>query len=296
MRVTQSMLSNNMLRNLSVGYSKMGQLQDQIATGKKVNRPSDDPVVAMKGIDYRTQLDKVKQFNRNLGEVHNWLDSTDDALDKVGSAIHRARELMVDAANGTKTPEDREKTLSEIKQLRLHVQSLANSKVGDKYIFSGTNTDKPLYKNDALNSTEVVAGDQKIAIEIFDGVKIQVNTDGSKLFGDPATGIDAVFQAIETAITNNDEAAISNSLSQLDSALDMILIERADIGARQNRAELMGNRLETQEVTATKLMSENEDVDYEKVITEMITAESVHRAALSVGSRIIQPTLVDFLR
>lgn len=294
MRVTQSMLSNNMLRNLSSSYNKMGKLQDQITTGKKVNRPSDDPVVAMKGIGYRTQLDKVTQFQRNLGEVHNWLDTTDDTLDKVGLALQRARELMVDAANGTKTPEDREKTLSEIKQLREHIQSLANMKVGDKYIFSGTNTDKPLYKDGVINA-DIVAGDKTIALEVFDGVKIEVNTNGKDLFGG-ANGIDSVFAAIETAITNNDETAISNSLDQLDGALDLVLIERSDLGARQNRAELMGNRLETQEVTATKLMSDNEDIDYEKVITQMITQESVHRAALSVGSRIIQPSLVDFLR
>ena len=101
MRVTQSMLSNNMLRNLSTSYNQMGKLQEQITTGKKVNRPSDDPVVAMKGMGYRMQVDKVTQFQRNLGEVNNWLDSSDDALDKVGTALHRANELMTQAANGT---------------------------------------------------------------------------------------------------------------------------------------------------------------------------------------------------
>ena len=69
MRVTQSMLSTNMLRNLSTSYNKMGKLQEQITTGKKVNRPSDDPVVVMKGMGYRMQVDKVAQFQRNLGEV-----------------------------------------------------------------------------------------------------------------------------------------------------------------------------------------------------------------------------------
>src|SRR6185437_14098323 len=98
MRVTQSMLSNNMLRNLSTSYNKMGKLQDQISTGKKVNRPSDDPVVAMKGMGYRMQVDKISQYQRNLGEVHNWLDSSDDALDKVGQTMHRAKELVTSAA------------------------------------------------------------------------------------------------------------------------------------------------------------------------------------------------------
>ena len=87
-------------------------------------------------------------------------------------------------------------------------------------------------------------------------------------------------------------AAIAESRRQMDK----VLTTRADIGARQNRVEMMENRLDSQEASAKKQMSENEDIDYEKAITEMLTQESIHRAALSVGSRIIQPSLVDFLR
>ncbi len=85
-------------------------------------------------------------------------------------------------------------------------------------------------------------------------------------------------------------------IGMIDSNMDAVLTQRADIGARQNRVEMMANRLDSQEAHAIKQMSENEDIDYEKVITEMITQESIHRAALSVGARIIQPSLVDFLR
>src|SRR5690554_2462218 len=131
MRVTQSMLSGNMLRNLSNSYAKMGKIQDQIITGKKVNRPSDDPVVAMKGINYRTELNNVEQYARNIGEAYNWLDTTDDTFDKIGSALHRTKELLVQASSDTLTNEDREKVNSEFQQLREHVRDLANTKIGD---------------------------------------------------------------------------------------------------------------------------------------------------------------------
>lgn len=286
MRVTQSMLSNNMLRNLSTSYNKMGKLQDQILTGKKVNRPSDDPVVAMKGMGYRMQVDKVHQFQRNLGEVHNWIDSSDDALDKVGQAMHRAKELVTNAANGTMTPEDREKVQSELKQLREHIQDMANTKMGDKYIFSGTKTNTPLF--DGTNFETGDAFSKEVEIEVFDGVSLTVNTDATELFKE----IDNMFAKM-TADGYDD---YSSSIAKIDAQMDQILTTRAGIGARQNRVEMMENRLAAQEVTAIKQMSDNEDIDYEKVITEMITQESIHRAALSVGSRIIQPSLVDFLR
>ena len=101
MRVTQSMLSSNSLRNLSESYRKMGKYQDQLATGKKIARPSDDPVVAMKGMTYRTNLMEVEQYKRNFNEAYNWVENTDSALDQATSALHRIRDLTTQASNDT---------------------------------------------------------------------------------------------------------------------------------------------------------------------------------------------------
>lgn len=294
MRVTQSMLSGNMLRNLSNSYSKLGKLQEQITTGKKVNRPSDDPVVAMKGIHYRTELNNVKQFSRNIGEAYNWLDTTDNTFDKIGSALQRARELMVQASSDTTTPDDREKINSELKQLREHVQDLANTKIGNRYIFSGTKTTTPPYEKGTgyVDPAADPAFQKSIEIEVFNGIEIQINANPIELF----RNIDGMFEQIETNIASSTAGDLSGHIEAIDNQIDDLLSMRADIGARQNRIELMDDRLQSQEIIATKQMSDNEDVDYEKTITDMITQESIHRAALSVGSRIIQPTLVDFLR
>lgn len=297
MRVTQSMLSGNMLRNLSNSYSKMGELQNQITTGKKVNRPSDDPVVAMKGIALRSSLDKVEQFQRNLGEVHNLLDSSDDALDKVGSAMQRVNELMVQASNDSNTPDDRKKIEIEISQIRSHIQNISNTKVGNKYIFSGTATTTPLYGENGYPLgvfDETNPFKKNVEIEIFDGVKMKVNTNGIDVFRDIDTMLGDISTKMKTGTSTGSE--FSGYLTEISDQMNVLLTTRADIGARQNRAELMDNRLQSQNVIATKQMSENEDIDYEKSITEMITQESVHRAALSVGAKIIQPSLADFLR
>src|SRR5690625_7129923 len=74
MRITQSMISNNMLRNVSQSYGTLDKYMNQLSTGKKINRPSDDPVIAMRGISYRSELSKVQQYERNIGEVHSWMD------------------------------------------------------------------------------------------------------------------------------------------------------------------------------------------------------------------------------
>ncbi|MGB6680471.1 MAG: flagellar hook-associated protein FlgL, partial [Candidatus Bathyarchaeia archaeon] len=292
MRVTQSMLSNNMLRNLTKSYSKMGTLQEQINTGKKISKPSQDPVVAIKGMGYRTDLEKVEQFQRNIGEVNNWLDSSDDSLDKVGLALQRVQELVTDAANDTKTPEDRAKIQKEISQLRDQIQSLGNTRVGDKYIFSGTKTLTPLFSKD-VGGNVTIGGtvpsapptpgfNNEVNIAIYDGIELTVNSKGYDMF----RKIDEMMVNIESSLDLNKipvstGVEIGKFLKNISDVTDTVLEERAEIGARQNRVEMMENRLGMQEVIVTKQLSNNEDIDYEKAITEMITQESIHRAALS---------------
>ncbi|HHY21438.1 MAG TPA: flagellar hook-associated protein 3, partial [Bacilli bacterium] len=81
-----------------------------------------------------------------------------------------------------------------------------------------------------------------------------------------------------------------------DIHLDSIVAERAELGARVNRVELIEERLGEQEVISKRIMSNNEDIDFEQVIIDLKTQEVVHRSALAAGARIMQPTLLDFLR
>ncbi|MDQ0218419.1 flagellar hook-associated protein FlgL [Peribacillus cavernae] len=287
MRVTQSMLSNNMLRNLSNSYNRMGKLQDQLSTQKKFTKPSDDPVSAMMGMNYRTDLNRIEQYTRNIGEVKNWVDSTDDALDKGILALQRIRELTVQANNGTLEGDQRKSIAEEIKQLKEHLQDIGDTQVGGQYIFNGQKTNVRPSESGVFDSGE-------INLEVFSGIKIQVNTSGEKLFGD-MLGANGDIQQLVTKLENN-ESGIGDMLDTIDSNIDNFLSARAQIGAKQNRVDLMEDRLSQQEVFSTRILSDNEDIDVEKVIMELTTQESVHRAALSVGSRIIQPSLVDFLR
>ena len=289
MRVTQSMLSNNMLRNLSQSYGQMGKYQEQLTTGKKITKPSDDPVVSMKGINYRSQLTEVQQYKRNIGEVHNWMDSSDSSLDKATQAMQRVRELTVQASNGTYDTEQKANIAKEVRQLKEHMADIANTKVNDKYIFNGANTtEEPV---DAESFT-INSSMSKVEIGVSEGVRIQANVNPQPVFDQGLfNDLEAFAADLETGSNKLD-----GYIAVFDNKINQIVNERADLGARMNRVDLIEDRLESQEVTASKMMSDNEDADIEKVITNLKTQESIHRAALGVGSRIIQPTLMDFLR
>lgn len=289
MRITQNMLSNNMLRNLSNSYAKLDQYMDQVSTGKKINRPSDNPVIAMKGINFRSQVNEAEQYMRNTGEVHNWMDNSDAALDKATQTMQKLRELAVQASTGTYDEEERENIKKEAEQLKEHLINIANTQVNGKYIFNGTNTTEPPY--DATNGFN--ANTDPIKIPVAAGTELQANVNGEEVFGNE------LFDKIDTFIENlgnDNQAGIGASIEDLDTGINQIVNARADLGARMNRLELVENRLSEQEIIAKKTMAENESVDYEEAITNLITQESLHRAALSAGSRIIQPSLIDFLR
>jgi flagellar hook-associated protein 3 FlgL len=297
MRVTQSMLSSNMMKNLTASLSRLDKLNTQIATQKKITKPSDDPVVAMKGMTYRRSLAEVEQFQRNFSEAYNWVENSDSAMDKAKLALDRIRELTVTVSNDTYDSEQRVAASEEMKQLKEHLVEIANTKFGEKYLFNGTDTTTEPFKPDgSLNVATVNNGEVKL--ELSKGVYVQVNINPTQAF---STGANGVFQTIEDLIKTLETPATAGAdvtafLGKLDTHIVENTTARAQIGARFNRIELMEARIAEQKVVSSRIMSENEDVDFEQVVTDLTVQETVHKAALSVGSRIIQPTLMDYLR
>ncbi|MFJ7858078.1 flagellar hook-associated protein FlgL [Peribacillus sp. NPDC097206] len=292
MRVTQSMLTNNMLTNLSSSYEKLGKLQEQVSSQKKFSKPSDDPVAAMMGMGYRTNLNQIQQYKSNISEAENWINSTDDAITEAVSALQRIRELTVQGSNGTYEGKQLENIAEEVEQLNKHIISIGDTQIGGKYIFNGQNTNvKPSASADANGN--ITYGTEPINLEVFSGISIQINTDGSNMFG-KALGENGSIQKTIKALTENGD--VGAMLGELDKTIDSFLSIQAQVGARQNRIELMTDRLSQQEVFATEILSKNEDVDIEKAIMNLTTQESVHSASLSIGAKIMQPSLLDFLR
>jgi len=294
MRITQFMLTNNSLRNISQSYARMDKYQEQLSTGKKIQRPSDDPVVAMKGMYYRTSLTEIEQYERNLSEVHTWMDNSESALDHATQVLQRVRELVVQGKNGTLTDEDKQAIAREIGQLKSDLVQTANTKVAGKYIFNGTNiAEAPVKEQPSPTAPTVNNNTDDFTVEVSKGIKLKANINPNNVF---SQGLFDTLQKLENTFSGKSSDNLDQLLSDLDNHMNSVLAERADLGARVNRLELIEQRLSTQQVIAQQMISDNEDADLEKVITDLKTQESVHRAALSVGARIIQPTLVDFLR
>ena len=299
-RVTQSILNQNMLNNLQQNNRAMEKYQNQITSGKKVTKPSDNPVTVVRGMTFRSSLNDIDQYKRNADDGLAWLTTTDDALNEVTSVMQRVRELTVKGLNGTNDPNARDAIAKEINQLKEHLGEIANSQIAGKYIFAGTDIKNPPFTNDPA-----VAGSSKefrntnnetLELQVGQTNIVQINVPGTNVFNNDGNG--GIFKVLSDIVThfNSSDAGPSDHLEKLDSQIDNLLKERSELGARVNRMELSISRLEGLEVSTTGLLSNEEDVDISRAIIDLKSQENVQRAALSVGARIIQTSLVDFLR
>lgn len=293
MRVTQGMLASNSLKNLSNSYKQMGKYQDQLATGKKITKPSDDPVVAMKGMFYRSNLTEVEQYKRNLSEAYLWMENSEAGVEQVNNGLQRIRELVVQGANGTLSPEDKQAIAKEVEQIKADIVGVANTQVAGRYIFNGTNTSEAPVTVDAAGAASVTLNVKEYTVEVSRGVSLKVNVNPDNIFGQKLFD---TLQNIERTLNGTGTGDFNILLDDLDEEMSLLSSERSELGARYNRLEMIEARIGQQEIVANRILSDNEDADIERVITDLTTQESIHRAALSVGARIIQPTLMDFLR
>jgi len=295
-RVTNKMINNNLLLNLNRGLSRLEKINNQLGTKKKINQPSDDPVKT--GVILRTSssIREVEQLIRNVDAAVSWLDATDVVLQDVVSVIHRAKELAVAGASTHLDNTARKALADEVAQLFDNVFQLANSTHGGRYLFALQYTDVQPFEKQTTGSVPLVAflkdktATLPVQFDIGADAPMDVSVSG-KIFV-------PIFKALRILYEDltNDGGAPDAVLKDLDEALDDVLSTMSEVGGKQNRVELARERFLDLQLNLTKILSEEQDLDYSEAIMELKMEEFAYRTALAVGARIIQPSLVDFLR
>jgi flagellar hook-associated protein 3 FlgL len=293
------MLNNQMQTNLRNNLKRIETSQERLASGRKINRPSDDPVGLSYSMRYRSDLTANDQYQRNLDSATSSIDYQETTIRQSVEVIQRARELAVQGSNGTNPDEALKSIAAEIDELTKQMHEIANSQFNGKYIFNGQRTDQPPYP-DGTSYTANSFDTGKISFEVSRGVVMDGTLHAGEVFGQPGTAADnnvfAAFNLLSTSLKAADQNGVTDSLSSIDKRLDQMLQNLADLGAKSNRLNLIDNRLKETNINIQSLLSKNEDADMAEVITNLKTQENVFQASLSAGARIIRPSLVDFLR
>ncbi|GIO12279.1 flagellar hook-associated protein FlgL [Cohnella xylanilytica] len=305
-RVTQGTITSQLLRNINTNLSRMQVTQEKMSTGRNINRPSDDPVGITYALRYRSDLTVNERYQGNVDSATSWLDFNDTALSQVGDVLKRIKELAVQGSNGTNPQVALNTVADEMDQLKLQLIDISNSKLNGKYVFNGQKTDQLPYGTSS-NITDVVTDSGNIDFTINSGVRLGVNLNGNDVFGYPPTSStvqspkyedDNAFYVIDKMITSlrtGDYKGVSAQLPNLETRMNKVLAQHAEIGAKSNRVELVSNRLSDLNLNLQTLQAKTEDADLEELIIKSKVDENVYQAALSVGAKIISPTLVDFL-
>ena len=301
MRITHGMSSQRLLADLRRADVAIAESQRQIATGKRLGAPSDDPAATRAAILQRADNAALARHRASTAEAIGWADATDTALGGITDIVHRARELVLQGANAATTPEGRERIAAEIDQLVASAKETANARHGDHYIFSGTATTTAPYST----ASDAYAGDAGAVIrEIGPGVTAQVNTLGSQILGSGQGANDGrlldtlrdIADHLRSGAPADVETLRTTDLAALDANLTTLSSARASVGALTNRLEAASSRLADLELAGESRLSSLEDADTAQAVLELSAQQAAYQAALRSGAGIIQTSLMDFLR
>jgi flagellar hook-associated protein 3 FlgL len=288
MRVTDSMMRDGALRGLNANAMGLYALQEQLSSGKALNRPSDDPAQVRQAMKIRDTLTELKQYTRNIDAANRTVSAADGALGAATELLQRAHELALQGANGTYSPSDRQALALEVEQLAGQMVQVAGTKVADTYIFGGFQTDSPPY----ASPTGAYQGDAgAIQARIAPGASVQVNLIGSTVFGPALAALEGLRSELAAGVP-----VTAGTISALDVAQNTVLSARATIGALQNRLDGTNDIVGQATDAAEKLLSVTADVDVTAAISQYSERQLTYNAALKINGQILQTSLFDYLR
>jgi flagellar hook-associated protein 3 FlgL len=295
MRITQRAVALASLQGLNRNLDAVGRLQEQLTSGRMINRPSDSPTGTNRAMQTRSDQAAVAQQARNISDGKTWLNSADTALQGMLEMVRRVRDLTVQGLNtGSASTAARAAMATEVASLREALLAQANGTVQGRPLFGGATSGSAAYSTP--EGTWVGRSGEPNMRQISDAEAIRVDLTGPEAFGDPGGGdLFAVVAAIAEDL-RTDPSALNGHLTALDGALDTMLTAVADIGGRAKRVEIAEQINGDRAMTLRSRLAETENVDLPKTIMDLEMQKVGYEAALSATAKALQPSLVDFLR
>jgi flagellar hook-associated protein 3 FlgL len=282
-------------RYLSTIQEGMAQIQEQLATGRKIQRASDDPAGASLALQHRKNLAFETQMRRNLENGMSFMNVSEAALSGVTESLQRVRELTVQGSSDSLGADERYAIALEIDELIGHMVQAANTRFGDAFVFSGHQTQTAAYTltgNPPTTVTYAGDGGQRIRRISFQE-QSAVNLTGQNVFG---TMFDDLLALRDDLKAGADGAVITTHLSAVDGALDSVMAGRAELGARINRFEAALNQSEQANITLSEMKRDVEEVDLADAITKLTGQQTALEAAIGAIGATSRMSLLNFLQ
>jgi flagellar hook-associated protein 3 FlgL len=291
MRITTNMMVNQAVRDMNENLRRLRELQGQIASGKRIRRPGDDPFAAEQALGMRSVLRANESYQRSIDLGTSWLGASEQALSTVTAVMSRVTVLALAASNDTIGQGERDAIATEVEELLAHAVQAGNTQHQGRYIFAGFQTDTTPFRLEADLSVTYHGDQGAIVREIGPGETMRINLAGDQVFSDVYVALHNFASALR-----NDADAIGACRAEIEAASDHVAMLTATIGTRVRNLSERAARLQEVDTSVREQLSKIEDIDLAEAIMHLTSQETSYQALLQVAARLPQPTLFEYLR
>lgn len=340
MRVSDKMTFKQSVHNMNKNRNDLLTYQNQAATQKRINKPSDDPLGAARVLESKTEIVGFDQFKRNILSAKEFVEFSEQSLGQVSDLLIRAKELAVDQADDAGSgPETRRIAAAEVKQIYQQIVTVANQRFGDRFVFGGHKSLTAPFDM----SGEYFGDDNQIEVQIGKNAFMAMNMPGSTVFlgrklnqdvppdqilkddkttvevrgpasvessfakqalvskeqgnwGNRSTNIFDTLRDLEIGLNANDKRVVQNSLDELENAFNQINMARGELGSRLSSLNTGLETLQKMNIDAKATQSEIEDVDMYDLVNNLSKTQNQLEASLTTSGKMLQTSLLDFLK
>lgn len=297
-RVTHQTVQRSTLANLQLNLDRMSNLQGKLSGGRVITKPSDDPAGTAQALQLRTDKRATEQAARNAADGAAWLTTIDSALTTSVSALRRARDLTVQGANGAMSAQAREAIAKEVEGLRDTLVAQANTSYLGRSVFAGTSSAPAFAMTPGTPGTPpsyAFSGTGPgVERRLAPDAVVRVDVDGTAAFGSPGATVFETLDRIAADLRSG--APVATHLNTIDSHMEAMLGELAGVGTRHKQVMDAQRGIEKTLMDLKGSIADVEDIDLAAVLVELQSQEVAYQAALGATQRVLQPSLMDFLR
>ncbi|GGN15470.1 flagellar hook-associated protein FlgL [Actinoplanes campanulatus] len=295
-RVTENSVRTRVMGNLQRSLGRTHTTMEQISSGKQLHRPSDSPTGTVTALQLRGEVRANQKYSLNADDAFGRLGMLQDNLQSMTGLMSRVRELALEGAStGATSPEANAARAAEIDQIKGTLLQQANSKYLDRPVFGGATVGAEAYD---MSGTYVGESTVQTLRAVGPNAKVRVDLGGPEVFGAEGspTQLFRVLDDLSTAIRASDHTAINAGMKNLDQASDLVKSTLSEVGARYNRVTQMKQSAEDRLMSVSSQLSGIEDIDLPKAIMDLQLQQNSYQAALAATAKVVQPSLIDFLR
>ncbi len=294
MRITQRAVALTSLQGLNRNLDAVGKLQEQLTSGRLINRPSDSPTGTNRAMQTRSEQAAAAQYTRNASDAESWLEQSDSTLRSMLATARRVRDLTVQGSNtGAMDDVSRKAIAVEVASLREGLLGQANTTIQGRPLFGGVTPGNVAY--DRTTGNWVGLAGSPVTRRVSDTDEVRVDITGPEAFGPAGDDLFAVVGRIATDLVAN-PTALATHLGDLDAVMNGMKSALADVGSRAARVEREQQILADRSLNLEAQLGETESIDLPETMMRLKMVEVGYQAALSATAKAISPTLLDYLR